>query len=464
MMSGDALLLHTPWVWLALLGAVVVAALSASWMVYRALRHERRMSALAAQQWAQERVARDADYAELQQRHQALAVEHAGLQAGLAAERDAHQAQLQTWSQARKELGDAFQALAARSLQDNNQNFMALARAEFDKLRVQGRGDLRERQEAVNGLVGPIRESLDKVQARIADIEKARYEAYGQLTAQIKGLLTAQETLRLEANNLVKALRKPEVRGRWGEMQLRRVVEMAGMLNHCDFEEQVHYADQQAGSRPDLVVRMPGGRTLVVDAKAPLNAYLDAVDADDEQRRVLMHKHAQTVGNHIRQLSAKRYWQQLTPTPEFVVLFLPGENFFSGALEADPTLIEQGVHHQVILATPTTLISLLRAVAHGWRQEQLAEGAKQVSALGKELYTRLRVFAQHMNAVGKHLGQSVEAYNQSAASLESRVLVSARRFTQLGISTAKELDEPTVITAAPRRMAAAQRPDDAVPD
>ena len=455
-MTLQGLLSLAPWIALSVLGVVAAVALGAAWVLYRALRHERRAGARAAAQWAQARVEHDAAYAELQQRHQALAVAHAGAQAGLDAQRQAHQQQLQTWSQARKEFSDTFQALAARSLQANNQSFMALARAEFDKLRAQGRGDLSERQAAVDGLVGPIRESLDKVQARIADIEKARYEAYGQLTAQVKGLLTAQETLRAEANNLVKALRRPEVRGRWGEMQLRRVVEMAGMLNHCDFEEQVQLTNQDAKLRPDLVVRMPGGRTLVVDAKAPLNAYLDAVNADDGQRPALMQQHAQAVRAHIRGLSAKSYWHQLTPTPEFVVLFLPGENFFSGALEADPTLIEVGVNHQVMLATPTTLISLLRAVAHGWRQERLAEGAERVSALGKELYTRLRVFAEHMNAMGNHLGHAVEAYNQSVASLESRVLVSARRFTQLGVSTEKELTELNAITRTPRRTAASQ--------
>jgi DNA recombination protein RmuC len=356
--------------------------------------------------------------------------------------------------QASAELRPAFQALAADALRNNNESFLQLARARLEKYQAEGKGDLEARQRAVETLVTPIRDSLTKVDAQIQQIERDRSQAYGALTAQVESLISTQDQLRSETGNLVKALRTPAVRGRWGEIQLKRVVEIAGMLSYCDFEEQVSVNTIDGRLRPDLVVRLPGGKNIVVDAKTPLQAYLDAVETtDDEVRKAKLLEHAQQVRGHMAKLGSKSYFDQFQPAPEFVFMFLPGEAFFSAALEQDPGLIEYGVNQGVIPASPTTLIALLKAVAYGWTQEKIAENAQKISELGKELYERLRIFATHLGDVGKGLDRAVVSYNKAVGSLESRVLVSARRFPELGATNLVEMPEPAQIDTTSRTLA-----------
>ncbi len=408
-------------------------------------------------------VQRDAELAGLRAQESALAVRCATLQSELEGERALFAERQATLEAARASFADAFKALSADALAKNNQSFLELARGALEAQQALAKGELEKRQLAIGELVAPVKTSLEKFELQIQGIEKARVDAYATLTEQVRSLASAQDQLRSETGNLVKALRAPQTRGRWGELQLKRVVEMAGMLDHCDFFEQESTTTEDGRLRPDLIVRLPGGKNIVVDAKAPLAAYLEALEAgEDEAKRRKLADHARQVRDHLKKLGQKAYWEQFQPSPDFVVLFLPGEMFYSAALEADPSLIEAGVDARVILATPTTLIALLRAVAYGWTQQALTENAERISLLGRELYERLATLAEHWSRVGKNLGEAVGAYNKSVASMETRVLVSARKFRELkAAGEDKDIADLTPVDSLPREL---QAPELQAPD
>jgi DNA recombination protein RmuC len=356
--------------------------------------------------------------------------------------------------EARQKLADTFNALASDALKSNNQAFLQLARSTFETIQAQSKGELETRQKAVEGLVTPLRDALTRYEKQIQDMEKTRQSAYGALDEQLRTLTAANQQLQKETGSLATALRAPQVRGRWGEMTLRRVAELAGMSEHCDFTEQESFETETGRQRPDMIVSLPGDRRIAVDAKVPLKAFLEAASAENEEmRKKFLAHHGQLVRAHMNQLGARSYWDQLQPNPEMVVLFLPGESFFAAALEQDGTLIEDGMAKKVILATPTTLIALLRAVAYGWRQEQVARNAQEISELGKQLYDRVRTFVGHFESVGSALERSIDSYNRAVGSLESRVLPSARRFKELGAAPGEEIGELEPVDEKPRELA-----------
>jgi DNA recombination protein RmuC len=369
-------------------------------------------------------------------------------QEALQTERDA------AYEAATTRLATAFSNLANQSLQSNSETFLRLAEQNLGAQQERAKRELGEREQAVENLVKPIREALHQSQQQISELEKSRSEAYGNIKAQLASMQTSQQSLAQETQNLVKALRRPEVRGRWGEITLKRLVELAGMVEHCDFQEQVHTSADDKIYRPDMIVRMPDNRELVVDVKTPLDAYLDAVDAqDDAQRELGLKRHARNVREHIRKLSSKSYWEQFSRSPEFVILFIPGDQFLSAALNEDPDLIENALSQQIILATPTSFVALLKAVAYGWRQLALAENAEEIRRLAEDLYGRLGTFVGHLGRVGKQLASSVENYNKAVGSLERKVLPGARKFVELGIHAKQEIETIEPLESLPRDLA-----------
>jgi DNA recombination protein RmuC len=354
---------------------------------------------------------------------------------------------------ANAQLTRAFSELANRSLQANSETFLQLAEQNLSTQQEKAKRELSEREKAVENLVKPIRDALEASQKQIAELEKSRSEAYGSIRTQLEEMQSSQKSLKQETQNLVNALRRPEVRGRWGEITLRRLVELAGMVEHCDFQEQVHTIGEGQIIRPDMIVRLPDRRELVVDVKTPLDAYLEAAEAEnDAQRKLALERHARNVHAHIRMLASKAYWDQFDESPEFVILFIPGDQFLSAALNEKPDLIEFALSKQIILATPTSLVALLKAVAYGWRQLSLADNAREIRVLAEDLYGRLASFVGHMNRMGRQLASSVEHYNKAVGSLERSVLPGARKFVELGVHEKKAIEKLDTLDPVPRTM------------
>jgi DNA recombination protein RmuC len=383
---------------------------------------------------------------------------HTRLQTEIEKDRAVHAERLRAYQDAESKLREAFQSLSSEALQSNNQAFLQLAETRLQTARTEAAADIEERKKAIENLLSPLQKTLDQVDREIKDSERRRVESGAELMQRIASLDSTGQHLQSETRRLVDALKRPGVRGRWGELQLKRVVELAGMLEHCDFEEQQTLDGDLNGAarriRPDVIVRLPGGKHVIVDAKVPLDAYLKAMEAPDEvARQALLVEHSRQVRTHLSQLGAKGYFTDVRATPEFVVMFLPGEMFFSAALEQDPGLIEFGVDRKVIPASPTTLIALLRAVAYGWQQDAMEENARKISELGRNLYDSLRALGGHFDDLGTRLKSSLEAYNKAVGSLEGNVLVKARRFKELQAANGgEEIAVLEVIDRVPRML------------
>lgn len=350
-----------------------------------------------------------------------------------------HRQQIQALQEQHTHLSHTFAALAGEALNRNNESFLKLAQEKLAQSQLQQKHELEQKEKSIESLLKPVREALEKTETQIRNIEKERKEAYGFLSKHLETMAQSQQVLQAETRNLVQALRRPEVRGQWGEMTLKRLAELAGLVEHCDFYEQIQVKTDSGVSRPDMVVRLPGGRDVIIDAKTPLDAYLNALDASDAgQREVELQRHARNVKERVKELSLKSYWEQFAQTPEFVVLFIPGEQFLSAALDQDRGLLEYAFQQKVILATPTTLVALLRAVAYGWRQEKMEANAQEIRKLGEELFNRIATLTEHLGKLGKSLEGSVGHFNKVVGTLDSRVLPSARKFTELGISDEKK--------------------------
>ena len=360
---------------------------------------------------------------------------------------------IEALEKARTQLSDTFTALSSKALKNNNEEFLKLARENLKQYQSQAVNELDKKEKAIEHLLNPIKESLSKTEEQIRGIEKERKESYGALHKHLESMAQTQSTLQDETRKLVTALRRPEVRGQWGEMTLKRLAELAGMVEHCDFYEQEHVQTDEGALRPDMIVRMPDGREIVVDVKTPLDAYISAIEAvDDSERQIHLKRHTQNVKQRINELADKAYWKQFKNAPDFVVLFIPGDQFLSAALDQEPAILENALARQVILATPTSFVALLRAVGYGWRQEQLAENAEHIKTVGEELYGRLQTFTEHLQKVGRSLDTGLKHYNSAVGSFDSRVLPSARKFNEMGIAADKKISQPNQIETAVRQV------------
>lgn len=356
-------------------------------------------------------------------------------------------------AQAQQQLAITFNQLSNEALNRNNDQFLKLAEENLKRFQSEAKADLSSKEKAIEQLLKPINDALQQTSKQIQDIEKERKQAYGSLSATIAQMTHSQQQLQQETQNLVQALRRPEVRGQWGEMTLRRLAELSGMVAHCDFFEQTHTQTETGSIRPDMIVRLPEQREIIVDAKTPLDAYLSAVQAkDDSTRQQELKRHAQIIRSRVRELARKNYWAEYSQSPEFVVLFIPGEQFLAAALEVDPALLEDSMNQNIILATPTNFIALLRAVSYGWKQQALAENAEHIRELGETLYKRLATFGGHLESLGKSLGTSVNHFNKVVGSLERQVLPGARKFTEMGISSKTEISELPPVENLPRQV------------
>jgi len=375
------------------------------------------------------------------QRSQALHVELAVLKAQVKSEEQLEQERHAALERSMERLKASFDSLAGSSLRSNSELFLQLAREHLTQHQQYAVSALSEREKAIESMLSPIREALGKTEQQILRIEKERAETFGSMKTALESVALGQQALQKETRTLVNALRRPEVRGQWGEMTLRRLAELAGMVEHCDFKEQVHVRVEDGNLRPDMIVHMPDGRDLIVDVKTPLDAYLEAVDAaTDEQRALAMRRHANAIAERIKQLGAKSYWAQFERSPDFVILFIPGDQFLSAALAEQPNLLEDAIRQDVIIATPSSFVALLKAVAYGWRQMSLAQNAETIRTLAEDLYKRLAVFTSHLSKLGRNLGSSVDHFNSAIGSLERQVLPGARKFTELGVRPDREME------------------------
>lgn len=370
----------------------------------------------------------------------------AELKATLEYQQIAHKEKQASLEKDRENLNESFAVLSSKALKHNSDEFLKLAEQNLKQFQVSATSELDKKEQSITDLVKPIREALEKTEKQVREMEKDRREAHGSLKQHLELMSQDQAKLQSETRNLVQALRRPEVRGQWGEMTLKRLAELAGMVQHCDFYEQESIDTDEGKLRPDMIIRMPGKRAVVVDAKTPLDAYISAVEAsDDKSREEHLIRHSKNVRHRVRELAAKAYWSQFKDTPDFAVLFIPGDQFLSAALERDPSLLEDAMSDQIILATPSSFVALLRAVAFGWRQEVLADNADKIRSLGVTLYERIAAFSGHLGNIGNSLGKSVEHFNKAVGSFDSRILPSAKRFTEMGISAKKEIKEPSPI-------------------
>ena len=394
-----------------------------------------------------------------QKKIQRLREDNTQLSTTLELERKMAEEKLEAMSEDRQALSHAFSALSSQALKENNEAFLKLAQENLKQYQNQANTELDKKEKAIEHLIKPIHQALEKTEQQIRAMEKERQEAYGSLHKHLEHMAATQATLQNETRNLVQALRRPEVRGQWGELTLKRLAELAGMVEHCDFYEQENIDTESGRQRPDMIVRMPDGRMIVVDVKTPLDAYLNAIEApDDKTREQEMVRHARNVKNRVNELANKAYWSQFKKSPDFVVLFIPGDQFLSAALDHERNLIEDALTKHVVLATPTSLVALLRAVAYGWRQEQLAENAEKIREVGEDLYQRLAIFTGHLQKIGKNLDNSVKAYNSAVGSFDSRILPGAQKFKEMGISEKKVIEDIQQIETGLRAIQ--QTPDE----